>query len=351
MIASGETIDDTLLAAGESVLVQGTVNGDLIALGREVRIEGTVTGSVMCAGKRLEVAGSVRGDLYTLNETLAMRGHVGRSVHAMTQTTDLDAAATVDRDLFALGKEIRIAGTLGRRLSAGVQRAELSGTIGGRAEVNAERLHVFDSAHITGDLVANVPNEARATLGSAAKIEGATRISAAPDAHGSRHELNRFAQPRFYLWQALWLAAAVVCGLLLRWLAPVVFEPHAPSAMNVLKAAGSGLVALVMTPVVALLAGLSIVGLPAALIGLGAWMAALYLAGVVTSAWLGRLVLRQGATDLRAFVVALVAGQVILRLVRPLPYVGGLTCFGALLLGLGLLLVASRAAVIRLRTR
>ena len=104
VIGPQETIGDTLFAAGDTVVVQGTVDGDLIAMGREARVEGAVKGSVLCLAKRLEITGTVQGDIYTLNETLAMRGRIGRSVHAMTQNTDLDASATVERDLFALGE-------------------------------------------------------------------------------------------------------------------------------------------------------------------------------------------------------------------------------------------------------
>ena len=76
---------------------------------------------------------------------------------------------------------------------------------------------------------------------------------------------------------------------------------------------------------------------------------ALVLAPVLASAWLGALVIRRPALDLRTVLLTLFVGQLILRVVRPLPVLGGFVSFVALVLGLGLGTLAVAAAIRRLR--
>ena len=52
VIGAGETLDTTLVAAGESVRVDGTIDGDLIVAGAHVDVRGTVRGDLVARGPR-----------------------------------------------------------------------------------------------------------------------------------------------------------------------------------------------------------------------------------------------------------------------------------------------------------
>src|SRR5207247_5456487 len=75
-VPAGETIDDTLVVAADSVIVDGTINGDLIAAARQVTIRGTVKGSVFTAGQRVEIEGTVEGSIVGFARSEA--GRVGK---------------------------------------------------------------------------------------------------------------------------------------------------------------------------------------------------------------------------------------------------------------------------------
>src|SRR5438270_13602624 len=51
-VAANETVDDTLVAAGTTVRMEGVVNGDLLVFGRTVEVRGTVNGDVVRCAKR-----------------------------------------------------------------------------------------------------------------------------------------------------------------------------------------------------------------------------------------------------------------------------------------------------------
>src|SRR6202167_3575436 len=79
-VAANETVDDTLLATGNIVRVEGVVNGDLLAFGATVEVRGTIKGDLIsCATKRTVVTGTVEGRIYDLSNALDLDGELGHS--------------------------------------------------------------------------------------------------------------------------------------------------------------------------------------------------------------------------------------------------------------------------------
>ena len=78
---------------------------------------------------------------------------------------------------------------------------------------------------------------------------------------------NPYATVQFYLWQAARLVSALIAGLLILWLAPGLGRLSVGRGVEGFKSAGVGLVALVSTPIIALLLAITLVGLPIAMFG------------------------------------------------------------------------------------
>src|SRR5947208_1442223 len=66
-VAANETVDDTLLAAGNTVRVEGVVNGDLLAFARTLEVRGSVKGDLVSFAKRTVVSGTVGGRIYNFS--------------------------------------------------------------------------------------------------------------------------------------------------------------------------------------------------------------------------------------------------------------------------------------------
>ena len=142
-------------------------------------------------------------------------------------------------------------------------------------------------------------------------------------------------------WAAWWLAVSVstlIVGALLVWLAPAALYAAERAVRERLGATiAFGIAIAIGVPLLAILALVTLVGIP---FGVALLLAAIpvLVVAYVTSAWiLGRLVLRNRSTSPWA---ALLAGWAILRAAALVPIVGGLVGLAATVLGLGALAVA-----------
>src|SRR5262245_12372102 len=82
-IPAGETIDDSLIVAGESVTIEGTVNGDLIAFVRQAIVRGVVKGNVIVFAQRVDLEGTVGGSALGLAQSIQTRGQISHNILAL----------------------------------------------------------------------------------------------------------------------------------------------------------------------------------------------------------------------------------------------------------------------------
>src|SRR5205823_7156113 len=100
-VEANETVDDTLLAGGNTVRVEGVVNGDLLAFGRTVEVRGTVKGDVVSFAKRILVSGTVEGRIYDVSQSLDVEGQLGHSIYGWTQSLRVDDRGHVGDSILA----------------------------------------------------------------------------------------------------------------------------------------------------------------------------------------------------------------------------------------------------------
>src|SRR6201998_2630815 len=100
-VAANETVDDTLMAAGNTVRIEGVVNGDLLAFGRTVEVRGTVKGDMVSLAKRTMVSGTVEGRIYTFSESLDLDGQVGHSLYGLVQSLRVNDRCHVGEGIVA----------------------------------------------------------------------------------------------------------------------------------------------------------------------------------------------------------------------------------------------------------
>jgi hypothetical protein len=163
--------------------------------------------------------------------------------------------------------------------------------------------------------------------------DGAT-VAGSTDLRTWPEEPERYLTVRFYLGRLLQLAAAFIAGMALFKLFPALNQQHPASGGEFLTTAAFGAVALVATPVLALVATMTLIGAPVGITTFLLWLIALYAAGIVTAGLIGRLML-SNETGNQA--LPLLAGLAVLLVLTSLPFVGGLIRLVVLILGLGLI--------------
>src|ERR1700730_1770582 len=85
-VPASETVDDTLLATGNTVRVEGVVNGDLLVFSRTLELHGTVKGDLVSFAKRTVVSGSVEGHIYNFSQSFDLDGQLGHSIYGWAQS-------------------------------------------------------------------------------------------------------------------------------------------------------------------------------------------------------------------------------------------------------------------------
>ena len=205
----------------------------------------------------------------------------------------------------------------------------LTGRVDGDVIAVSDRAVLGPRARVGGDLRYG---DERPRLAPGAKVAGEISNEDWADAAGGWGWVSAFA------W---WLAVSVstlIVGVLLVWLAPGALYAAARAVDEHLGATiGWGVAIAIGAPLLAVLALVTLVGIP---FGVGLLLAAIpvLLVAYTTTAWVvGRRVLRNRSQSPWAM---LLAGWGILRLTALIPVVGGLVGLVATVLGLGALTVA-----------
>jgi anti-sigma factor RsiW len=312
-VPQNQTVNDSLLAGGEEVIIDGTVTGNLFAMAERVAVKGTVKGDLITFAQTLDVDGTVEGNVYAASKSANIRGHVAHGVYGFAGHVQLEPASQVDGEVVAGAGSVEVRGSIGKDLS-----------------VYGGALGLWRPARVGGNVEAHVSKAKDLFVEPGTVISGQTKTLLPPP------RPTRFARPRFYLGQAIALASALLMGLVLYWLFPVLFAARLDKTSSALWALGTGFLVLVATPIAVLVVAITLIGLPLALLALAAWLAGLYLAKIVVAALLGRAIRRSLAGRTASFALDLLIGLAIVFVAINLPYLGGWVHFLVLLLGLGL---------------
>ena len=334
-IASGEVREGDLYAAGEAVRVDGRLNGDLVAAARRIMVDGRVEGDVFAAGNNIDLRGPIGDSTRIVGQILTVDTTIDGDLLAGGEELHLTENAIVAGGLTAAASLVEIDGTVGRGARVAAGEIIVRGTVNGNANVIADRLDLAPGARITGDL----DYRARTPLSpeAAAQVEGAVRyeepVEDPEDGGGGLGFL-------FWFWQVL---ASLLTGIVVvAALRGVVERLVASIAEETTLGALLGFTAFLLIPVAAVIAIVTLVGLPIGVAAVLLFGLALYAAKLPIAVWIGGRLLglagRPGASPYAAMAV----GILLLYLLFAIPFVGWLFWLAATWLGLGAMVVAGR---------
>jgi cytoskeletal protein CcmA (bactofilin family) len=327
-VRASETVDDTLLASGNIVRVEGVVNGDVLAFGGTVEVRGTVKGDLVSFAKRIVVSGTVEGNIYNCSNSLDLDGQVSHSLYGLMQSLRLNDSGRVGEGMLVGAGDASLEGEVKRSVNIYAGTADVSGSVGRALSMAGDNLTLTNTARVGGNLSARVRH-----LGNVHIADGAT-ITGSRDIRLVVKE-NRFTHPMFYFFAAIWLAAAMLVGWLILVLFPGFFQASAQEVGAGWRSLVLGIAVLAGVPLAVLLLAVTLVGLPASIILLTAYLVAIYLSKIWVGAYLGRMLLKPVGTTKSDWMLGLLMGLAILTVVRYIPYVGTLVHFGVICLGLG----------------
>ncbi len=337
-IPQQETIDESLYIGGNSVNVDGTVNGDVICGGQDIEITGVVNGDVICAGQSIVISGKVNGNVRVAGQSVRLSGTVDRNVNIFGQHITVSSGSAILGEMFVGGQNADIDGTIAKKLSGGAQSMNINGIVGD-VDVHTQSLVIGSTAIIQNNLT--YTSEATAEIARKESIQGNV-VKHNPPVQNKKKAQTSQTQQR--AWRAFWgtaKVASLISHILLALLIIYFLPKRTKNASLTMQervgpSFGWGALILVLTPPLIVLFIITIIGIPLAMILLLLYFFSFFISSLLSSLVVGRLLLQQFWADKKEngyWAVAI--GMVVLALINAVPFIGGLVSFVITIWGLG----------------
>ncbi len=319
IVAKDTVIKGSLLAAGSSVIVDGTIQGDLYCVGQTIIVRGTITGDVLCAGQTLDISGTVDGNIRSIGQLLTIAGPVKRNVVVAGQTVRVAPEAVIAGELLAAGQTIL-----------------LNSSIGGDVNAAAESVSLGEKARIAGNFTYTSPTVASEATGAA--ITGKVSHIISKKLEPKPLTANKL-MPKANPWPAR-AAGAIVFYLIVGALVVLLAKNKVMqiTAQMLARPWFDGLVGfltMIAAPIAIMMVAITIIGIPIAII-LGIIFAVMIvLSRVYVSVIVGNKLLAAIGRTKSGLLLQVSIGVIIIELVAKVPVLGFFVTAAATLWGLG----------------
>lgn len=336
VLPAGQTHEGWYFAAGDQVVIQGTVNGDAYVGGGVVDVDGTVNGDLYVAGGQINVGGTVTHNIYAAGGSIRFEGKVGRTVTAGGGSITISRAAVIDGNLLEAGGSLQIAGTIARNAKIAAGDLGLTGTVNGDVDYAGETIAVTPGASVGGNLSVYAKQKHSIDIAEGT-VHGRTEIHI-DEGKGEGTILG--LTPGGFWFSVGWFFSLLLIGLVLVFALPKQVAAigsvilHSPG-----KTALWGLLGFVAIPLASVLTAVTLIGIPLAIFALVIYGWLLYLSQLCIGVALGdRLVRMEGKAGWNLF-LAIAVGLLIVQILMYIPIVKIFVIVIGLLFGLGALLI------------
>ncbi|MGE5379442.1 MAG: hypothetical protein ACM3NT_00080 [Methylocystaceae bacterium] len=338
-VKSGEVINDDLFLAGENVRIDGTVNGDVVVFGNQVDINGTVNGDLLVGGNIVNIAGTVNDDLRLGAQNARISGNIKRNLSAGASQLIIDKAASVGGNAALGAEELGIDGLIRGGLQAGAGQLSLTGKIGQNAAIQTDNLNVMPGAVIGGSLSYRGAN--KGNISPQAKIGGPVTYKYFIPQH-QKEQPQSAIWTGILIWTLVWFVSLLLVWLIWFYLNPRSFFKVEDALINTPWASlGWGFAILILLPIAAVIAMITVVGIPIALAALTVYSGILFAGKLIVGFGLVRfLAAKYNWANLQKPFAAAAVGTLSLMLLNLIPEVGFFITLVVVMMALGSVFMA-----------
>ena len=319
---------------GDHVAITEPVDGDVIAAGGDVDVNSEVNGDIVVFGGDVKLAGSGKQDVYVAGGDVTIGGDVADDLRVAGGQVRILKTARVGGGVNVAGGDVSIAGDVKGKVEVMGGHLTIDGHVGGDVEATGGDVSLGPDAHVDGHLTYSSRHDLHPD--DAAKVAGGVTREPWHHEHSPMH------------WHGVHLAwgfGYVLLVLLVLLIAPgyaarVTDTIHDDFAQSLVI----GVVALVLAPMAMLLLAITVIGIPAALLLLLAYLTMLMagrLFGIIAVADIVLQRQRGGtlqATDRGARMLAAIIAVIALGALVYVPIIGALVSVVLTLLGFGAML-------------
>ncbi len=345
LLPANEVHQGWYFAAGDQVVIEGTINGDAYVAGGFVEVDGTINGDLLVAGGMVTVGGTVSDDIRAVGGTLQFNGKVGKNVSAAGGSVTIAKSAAINGSVLAACGNLEVVGTISRGAKIAAGDAGVSGTIKGNVDFAGGRFTALPGAKIGGNIEARVREKEHVEI-TEGTVLGTVKILTA-----ERGQIRRILG--YHAWR-FWSKILWACSLLLTGLALIFVFPkqligigstigHRPGTTLLWGIGG-----LILIPISFGVLFITIIGIPLGLLLLAIFLWLCYLSQLSLGVLVGHRLLgtekKKGWNLFWGFAV----GVLIVQALTFIPYVRFLVVVAGLVFGIGAILLVLKSEV-RLR--
>ena len=340
ILSANEVHEGWYFAAGDEVIIEGTVNGDAYVAGGVVEVNGTINGDLLVGGGQVIIAGTVTDHVRAVGGTVRLSGKVGKDVSVAAGTVTFLRTSAVEGNILAGCGTLEATGTVGKQARIGCNDADLGGSIRGDVNFAGEYLTVRQVATIGGNVIARMRDKERVQIADGT-VHGHVDVSLAE----MQPRILGYS-PLHFWFKIIWAVGLLLMGLLLVFLFP-----------RFIKGIGSmitqhpgesllwGFLGLIVIPILFVLLLATVIGIPIALLLLTLFLWILYLSQLSLGVVLGNHLFAFEEQEGWNLFWKLAVGVIIIQALTFIPYVRFFVNLAGIIFGLGAILLMMKAGL------
>lgn len=327
-----------LVIAGGTININDTVTNDILLIGGEVTFNGFAGDDLRCAGGNLRISKNVAGDVVITGGTVIIDKAV--SIGGLLAS---GGKMTVDGIVNGMVKgafgELYLNGTLLKDVDCRGGKITVNGTVNGKSTLAAPTITIGNDAVFTND-VRYWNKQGSIDFKQSLKNSKATYDPSLRIRTGEWYYLGA-ATILALLW---WLSMALLMIVIVQYLFSAPMKKAADTFFNnTLKSLGIGFLYFIAVPVLAIIAFVTVVGLPVGFLLIVGYFILLLLASVITSVMLANWMNNRNNYNWNFWRMVFAAWGILilLKLVTLVPFAGWLimlflvcATFGSILLNI-----------------
>jgi len=316
----------------QNAYVNSPIQGDLTVFAADTSVEKGVEDSAMIFAGSATIKGNVGRHLRAFAGNANLEGNVGGDAILFGSMVTTTNKSNVGGDLIAVCNQANASGQVGGATKIYANTATLSGTFNGNVEFHGQTLNIAKDTNIKGTLTYYAPKEATVAEGASLnKVEWHKTEATARGISALKHMAG---------WTSLVvsLVSLAVLAIILLYLIPTFISTTVYEVTRApLKNFWLGLAFIIVTPIVALLLLVSILGLALASGIFSAYATIILVTQAIAAIYTGAFILKlvRVRKDIEADWKAVLWGTFIFVLLGIIPIVGWIVKAAIYLIALG----------------
>ncbi|MBK8610710.1 MAG: polymer-forming cytoskeletal protein [Chitinophagaceae bacterium] len=267
-----------LIIAGGTIIINDTVTNDILVVGGKVTLNGYVGDDIRCAGGNINISKNVHGDVVVTGGAVII--NKGVTIGGLLASGgDVTIDGNIDGELKGAFGDVFINGHIAKDVDCRGGRITVNGSIAGKTTLAARYIVIGDQAAFNNDIRYWNKREAidlrQSLKNGKAVFDPSLRI------HTGEWYYLGSATILGLLW---YLGMALLMIFVFQYLFSATVKKAADTVFNnTLKSLGFGLLFFAAVPVLAIVAFISIIGVPIGILLVFGYIVLLLLATVVTA--------------------------------------------------------------------